>query len=89
MAESIEEISSALMKLHNRDPWSPGTKVTDYFLDPLFSLYFKKLSLPNLLRKSDYHILANLVPGDKIDAEVSEKLDAIVAVAGRAKPSED
>lgn len=89
MSESIEEISSALMKLHNRDPWSPDTKVTDNFLDPLFSLYFKKLALPNLLRKSDYHVLANLVPADKIDAEVSGKLDAVVVVARKAKPRVD
>lgn len=89
MSDAIEEISSALMTLHNRDPWSPDTKATDDFLDPLFSLYFKKLALPNLLRKSDYHVLANLVPADKMDAEVAEKLDAIVAVAKRAKPRED
>lgn len=89
MRESIEEISSALKKLHNRDPWSSNTKVTDDFLDPLFNLYFQKLELPNLLRKSDYHILARLVPKDKIDLEIAEKLDAIVKVAKKAKPRED
>lgn len=89
MRESIEEISSALKKLHNREPWSSNTKVTDDFLDPLFNLYFQKLELPNLLRKSDYHILARLVPKDKIDLEIAEKLDAIVKVAKKAKPRED
>lgn len=89
MRESIEEIASALKKLRNRDPWSPNTKVTDDFLDPLFNLYFEKLRLPNLLRKSDYHILARLVPKDKIDPEITEKLDAIIEVAKKAKPREN
>ena len=89
MRESIEEIASALKKLRNRDPWSPNTKVTDDFLDPLFNLYFEKLRLPNLLRKSDYHILARSVPKDKIDPEITEKLDAIIEVAKKAKPREN
>jgi hypothetical protein len=38
------------------------------------------------LRKSDYHILAALVPKERLDAEITEKLDAIVAVAKKSKP---
>ena len=71
------------------NPWSPDIKATDEFLDPLFDKYFEKLGLPNLIKKSDYHILARLVPKDKIDPEIVEKLDAIVAVAKKAKPRID
>ena len=66
------------------DPWWANTKVTDDFLDPLFEAYFQRLSLPNLMRKRDYHQLASLQPATSIDKEVSEVLDAIVAVASQA-----
>lgn len=89
MRESIAEISSALHKLRKLDPWSPDIKATDDFLDPLFDTYFEKLNLPNLLRKSDYHELARLVPKEKIDPEIIEKLDAIVEVAKRTKRREE
>lgn len=86
MQAAINEVSTSLETLRNLTPWSPDTKVTDDFLDPLFRRYFTKLELPNLLRKSDYHILARLMTKEQIDPEVSEKLDAILAVAQRAQP---
>ncbi|WP_298271575.1 AAA family ATPase [Geobacter sp.] len=84
MRETINEIAGAL-RILGKDPWSPDIKATDEFLDRLFERYFKKLGLPNMLRKSDYHVLAHLVPVDKIDPEIMEKLDAIVEVARKAK----
>ena len=89
MKESIAEVVSALKTLKKLNPWSADIKATDEFLDPLFDKYFEKLGLPNLIKKSDYHILARLVPKDKIDSEIIEKLDAIVAVAKKAKPRID
>lgn len=88
MREAIAEVSTALQTLGKCDPWSPEIKASDDFLDPLFRQYFEKLALPNLMRKTDYHVLARLVPKNQIDPEVVEKLDAIVAVAGHAKPQE-
>lgn len=86
MRETIAEVAAALRTLRNLDPWSPDTKVTDEFLNPLFRTYFARLGLPNLLLKSDYHILAGPVRKDEIDGEIVEKLDAIVRVAAQAKP---
>lgn len=86
MKESIEEISTALKTLRLPDPWSPDIKASDDFLDRLFERFFDKLGLSNIFGKTHYHILARLVPKDKIDPEVVEKLDAIVAVALKAKP---
>lgn len=85
MREAIEEVADALKTLGKPDPWSPDIKATDEFLDPLFKKFFGKLGLPLQFRKSDYHVLAGLVPKEVIDQEVSEKLDAIVAVAQKAK----
>lgn len=86
MRAAIEEVSEALHTLGRPDPWSPEIKATDEFLDPLFKKFFQKLNLPLQLRKSDYHILAALVPKERMDAEITEKLDAIVAVGKIAKP---
>ncbi len=86
MQESIEEISHALATLSGRSPWSHDTKASDEFLTPLFRSYFGKLGLPNLMNKKDFYELANYVPQDEIDAEITEKLDAIARVAAGAAP---
>ncbi|HEY2785425.1 MAG TPA: hypothetical protein VGJ05_10665 [Fimbriiglobus sp.] len=88
MEESIAEVSAALKTLNNPDPWGPDIKATDEFLDPVFRIYFSKLSLPLTFRKSDYHVLASYVPKSSIDAEIVAALDAIDAVAKRAIPRE-
>ncbi|MCH8318432.1 MAG: AAA family ATPase, partial [Bacteroidetes bacterium] len=86
MIESINEISQALKTLKKIDPWSSNIKATDDFLNPLFEKYFEKLKSENLLRKSGYYLLADLVPKEKIDSEIVEKLDAILKIAKKAKP---
>lgn len=86
MRECIQEVASALQIFGRPDPWSADIKASDDFLNPLFQRFFQKLGLPNLLRKTDYHILASLVPAERIDPEVIAKLDGILAVARNAKP---
>jgi len=88
MRECIQEIGNALRTLRRIEPWSADLKASDDFLNPLFQLFFDKLQLPNLLRKTDYHVLASLVPKDQLDPEVAAKLDGIVAVAEKAKSKE-
>lgn len=85
MQEAIAEVSQALRTLGKPDPWSLDIKASDEFLDPLFKKYFAKIGLPLQFRKSDYHVLAGLVPRIELDEEVREKLDAIVSVAEKAK----
>lgn len=86
LRECMAEVTRALEVLHKPSPWSAEIKASDDFLDPLFERYFAALRLPNLLRKTDYHVLARLVPRELIEPEVVEKLDAIVATAQRARP---
>ncbi|MBI1747000.1 MAG: AAA family ATPase [Acidobacteria bacterium] len=85
MGAAIAEVTK-LLEIDELDPWSPDVKASDQVLDRVFKLFFKKLALPLQLRKSDYHILARLVPEKDLDGEIKEKLDAIVAVAEKAKP---
>ena len=73
--------------LQNRaDPWWSKTRASEEFLDLVFQDFFAKLGLPNLMRKTDYHRLASLVPRTMIDDEVVQVLDGIAAVAERANP---
>ena len=86
MRESIEEVANALAIVRRISPWSHDAKVSDEFLEPLFHSYFGKLNLPNLMNKKDFYELAHYVPDDEIDAEISEKLDAIARVAAPGMP---
>ena len=81
MDESVTEIEQALMRLGRGSPWDADVKVSDDFLNPLFSTYFRKLHLPNLMEKKSFHVLAAHVPEHEIDPEIGEKLDEIARVA--------
>ena len=87
MRGAIEDVSVALSTLGKGSPWDEDTKVSDDFLTPLFESYFRKLSLPNLMQKKNFHELADHVPDDEIDPEIREKLDAIARVAESAGPA--
>ena len=84
MRESIKEIEGAMETLGRGSPWSPDSKVSDEFLTPLFSTYFQKLGLPNLMNKKDFYELAEYVPESELDPEIDGKLDAISNVAQSA-----
>ena len=89
MRQAIDEVSSALQTLGKGSPWDADIKASNDFLEPLFEGYFGKLGLPNLMAKKNFYELAEYVPDNEIDPEISEKLDAIVRVAESAKPPED
>ncbi len=87
MDESIDEVESAMATLRKGSPWSADTKVTDDFLDPLFEKFFEKLGLPNLMRKTEYYVLARLLTREEIHPDVMGVLDAVAALAKRARPA--
>jgi ABC-type taurine transport system ATPase subunit len=86
MQACIEDLTPPVALRDRNDRWWQEVKASDDFLDRLFDAFFQQLDLPNLMRKNDYHVLADLVPANLIDSEVREKLDAIAAVAQRARP---
>ncbi len=67
--------------------WWERIRASEDLLDPVFEAFFEKLGLPNLMRKTDYHRLARLLPSRLFDPEIVEKLDLIVATARRARPT--
>lgn len=89
MQESIEDFALPAALRDRSDPWWRDTKASDEFLDRLFAAFFEKLNLPNLMPKTDYHVLARHVPRELMDPEVTEVLDAIVEVAEAARPVRD
>jgi len=64
--------------------WWLNTKASE-FLDALFDEYFKRIKLPNIMKKSNYHELARIIPVDMIDKEVVEKLNLIMSQAKKVK----
>ena len=86
MEDAISEIEAALSALGKPSPWSPDIKASDDFLDPLFRKFYEKRGLPDLMRKTNFHVLAPFVPIASLDAEIGEKLDLIAETASRARP---
>ena len=84
MVEAASEVEAAMATLGRGSPADDDAKVSDDFLTPLFEAYYRRLSLPNLMRKTNFHVLADHVPDDEIDREITEKLDAIVQTAAAA-----
>lgn len=86
MDECIHELVPPVALRNPDDVWWQDTKASDDFLDRLFEMFFAKLKLPNLMRKTNYHLLADHVPTPLIGSEVSQKLDSIHETALRATP---
>ncbi len=85
MEQCLVDLVPPVAYRNRQDRWWSDIKASQ-FLDRLFEEYFRRLALPNLMRKTDYHQLARLMPAELIAEEVREKLDAIVEVASQAEP---
>ena len=85
MDECIHELVPPVALRNPDDVWWRNVKASDEFLDRLFEIFFEKLKLPNLMRKTNYHQLAQHVAAQHIDSEVVQKLDLIHEVALRSK----
>ena len=83
MEECTAAIEQALDTLGRPSPWGPDIKATDDFLDRLFARFYEQTDSPSLIRKTDYHRLAEFLKVEDIDPEIVEKLDAIVHTAQR------
>ncbi len=88
MKQAISEIEAASKSLRKPSPWDARAKVSDDFLSPLFERYYELVGIPNLMTKTNFHVLAPHVPEDELDGEVRKKLDLIVETAERAAPRE-
>jgi AAA domain, putative AbiEii toxin, Type IV TA system/AAA ATPase domain len=87
MDECIRELVPPLALRNPDDVWWQNVKASDEFLERLFEMFFDSLKLPNLMRKTNYHLLASYVTADHIAPEVAEKLDLLHHVSQLAKPA--
>ena len=55
--------------------------------NPVIFIFYQRLGLPNLMRKTDYHVLAGFVPVEALDPEIGQVLDRIVETAQAARPA--
>jgi len=86
MQECIDDFVPRAALRNPEDPWWKETKASDDLLDRVFDAFYERLQMSNLMRKTNYHVLAEFVPADMVDAEVGNVLDMIVEVAGQARP---
>ncbi len=84
MNRLLEEMQDAFRKLDKGDIFSSDLKVSNELLEPLFARFYNELELPNLMLKTNFHILAEHMPLELINPEITEKLDAIVKTAQQA-----
>lgn len=74
-----DEIPKAALK-DEKHAWWLDTKISEKFLEKIFSVYCEEKQMPVCLSKGDYYRLALLSRPEELDAEVKEKLDAIYDV---------
>ncbi|MEX0675477.1 MAG: AAA family ATPase [Pirellulales bacterium] len=90
MDDSINDLVAPAALRDPNDSWWANMKASEEFLDRVFESYLGKLGLPkSLMRKSDYQVLARLVPDELIDPEITRVLDKIHAVSQKAKPVQE
>jgi len=88
MKSAIKEVQTALDTFGKPGPWSDNVKASDDVLEPIFRSFSKKMGLPLIERKRDFHKLVHLMNPDWVDAEVVTKLDLICEVANLGKAEE-
>lgn len=81
MREVIRSLVPPVALESLEDPWWTETKASEQFLDRLFERFFDTLGLENILRKSNYHVLADFVDPEALDPEVIAVLGLIAEVA--------
>jgi energy-coupling factor transporter ATP-binding protein EcfA2 len=89
MQECIDDLAPRAAIRDLGDRWWIDTKMSDDFLDRVFESFFKKLRLPNMMRKTDYHVLGDFISKEQVDPEVVFVLDEIVGTQQDAKPLTD
>jgi len=81
MEDCVQKLEGALKELGKESPWGSEIKASDDFLTPLFNNFFEELKLPNLIDKTDFHVLVPHVPKNAIDPEITTVLDEILRVS--------
>ena len=87
MRDAIDALRGTLAARGRGSPWSADVKAGEEVLTPLLRAYVETLGLPNPMANGAFPELAEHVPEEEIDPEISAKLDAIVQVAAGTHPA--
>jgi ABC-type multidrug transport system ATPase subunit len=87
MRANIERLVPPIALEDPTDLFWIETKASDAFLDRLFERFFADLGIENLLRKTNYHVLADHIAVEAIDQELIQVLDRIAEVYEASTPS--
>jgi len=89
MKAAIEEVEEALETLDSPSPWGEELKVSEEFLPSVLDQFYENLSLPNRMKKKDFHELVKHLPPKEVNDEVKQILDRIADTSQNATPVED
>ena len=81
MKTAIQDLVPPLALRDRTYAWWREMKASDDFLDKLFEIFFQSLGLENIMRKTNYHVLAEFVALEDIAREIVDALDQIVETA--------
>ncbi len=84
MQGCIDDFLPRVAARDSEDPWWTTVKASDGYLDRVMDAFFEKLKMPNIVRKSNYHLVARYVPKELFDPEITVVLDTIVETASNA-----
>ena len=77
MKQSVEESTAPIHLKDKGHEWWNEAKLSDDWLDVIFSEFYRRIDFPQDFYKRDYYQLISLMKPEEIDDEVSEKLDFI------------
>lgn len=80
MKGAIEEYTLPAYLKDLNHAWWDDAKLSDDWLDNIFSEFYKRLGIPNSFSKREYYKLIALMDINDISKEISEKLDLIYSV---------
>lgn len=80
MTQTVNESTVPLYLKDLQNDWWHKAKLSDEWLDVIFSEFYKRIGLPQDFYKRDYYQLIMLLKPDEIHKEISQKLDAIYEV---------
>ena len=77
MEQTVQDSTVPIYLKDLKHEWWHSAKLSDEWLDVIFSGFYKRIGLPQDFFKRDYYQLIMLMRPEEINAEVTEKLTAI------------
>jgi ABC-type cobalamin/Fe3+-siderophores transport system ATPase subunit len=77
MEKTIADLTPPIFLRDLNHDWWKTAKITDEWLKPIFTEFYKNLNIPQDFYKRDFYSLIKLMEPETIDSEIIEKLDRL------------